>query len=156
MSWLLKIAKFLCGIVLATAVTSNAADCNVSTAGAAFGAYVSLSGTTGDTIGAVKVTCTGTVGELVSYTVSADWIVQGGLRSATDGKTPVLYALYIDGGRSQPWGDGSSGSFVISDNYQMGTPTSSRSYYVYGRIFAAQTSASAGNYTANVTLQLNY
>jgi len=156
MKWPLMIARFLCGIVLATAVTGKAAECNVSTAGAAFGAYVSLSGTTGDTIGAVKVTCTGTVGELVSYTVSADWIVQGGLRSATDGKTSVLYALYVDGGRSQPWGDGSSGSFVISDNYQMGAPTSSRSYYVYGRIFAGQTSASSGSYSANVTLQLNY
>lgn len=146
-----------CVVVLSSLPAQAAADCSISTAGVAFGAYDALSGNRRDTIGTVIVTCTGNVGDSVSYSISLDTTGdQGAYRIMTNGTHQLNYFIFTDNGYSQVWGDGSGGTIIVSDSYTMATGQTVHSYPMYGRIPASQTRTSSGTYGGDITVTLIY
>ena len=137
---------------------ARAQSCTASTMPAAFGIYQPLAGTAATTTGTVTVTCQAAVSLLVSYTMALS--VGGGTSFAArsmGGMSPRLgYQLYRDSAFSQVWGDGTGGTFTVTDGYLLSilVPVT-RSYTAYGRIPASEP-ASVGTYTDAVMVTLTY
>ena len=144
----------ICTLVSAPAFAT--AVCSVSSLGTAFGTYDTLSGSNKDVVGSISVTCTGSIGEAVSYTISlspgnGNFIA----RNMQAGGAQLQYNLYSDGARQIIWGDGTGGTSVMSDNYSLPAATSTRDYMVYGDI-PIQTGPPAGAYLDTVVITLMY
>ena len=147
---------FLCAGVCRPAFAQT---CSVSGTGVAFGTYVPSSGLGVTTTGTITVTCNpGVISLLVSYTIALS--IGGGssyaLRSM--GGTPVRlsYQLYRDLGYSQVWGDGSAGTYTVTDGYLLGVILPIvRTYTVYGAI-PANAPYSVGSYTDPIVVTITY
>ena len=143
-----------CTLVSAPAFAT--AVCSVSSLGTAFGTYDTLSGSNKDVVGSISVTCTGSIGEAVSYTIAlspgnGNFVA----RNMQAGSAQLQYNLYSDGARQIIWGDGTGGTSVMSDNYSLPAATSTRDYMVYGDI-PIQTGPPAGAYLDTVVITLMY
>src|ERR1700755_1190421 len=68
----LKVAVLLSFLIAlaGTEVKVAAAVCSVSSSGVAFGNYDSIGNVLRDTSGTISVTCSGSVGEVVNYTIA--------------------------------------------------------------------------------------
>ena len=136
----------------------RAQTCTASTQPVAFGMYQPLSGTTATTTGTVTVVCQATVSLLVAYTVALS--VGGGTSFAArsmGGMSPRLgYQLYRDSAFSQVWGDGTNGTFTVTNGYLLSVlvPVTTNAS-VYGRIAASQL-VNVGSYTDAVMVTVNY
>lgn len=127
----------------------------------AFGTYNTLSVTPGDATGNIQVTCGGLLGALVTYDIKlGTGLYSSSLspRKMSDGGVHRLnYDIYTTSGHSTIWGDGTSGTGVVSDSFTIlllgGT---SRTHSVYGRIPGGQASVPPGIYTDIVTITLDY
>ncbi len=135
--------------------------CTVSSTAAAFGNYAPApgAGTAVSTTATVTVVCNpGVISLLVTYTIALS--IGGGssyaLRSM-GGATPRLrYQLYRDSADTQVWGDGSAGTYTVSDSYTLGVLVPiTRTYTAYG-VIAANTLAAVGSYTDTIILTLTY
>jgi spore coat protein U-like protein len=145
-------------VTICAAVTAKAAvSCSVSGSGVAFGGYESILNRDRDTSGTIFVTCSGTVGEAVNYSVSLN---QGGGtllgRTLSGGSDSLRYNLFTNVGRSQVWGNGSAGTFVVSDRYNLTASTTTRQYTVFGCIPAGQRGIAANAYADMITITLDY
>jgi spore coat protein U-like protein len=139
------------------AAIANAAVCSVSTSGVAFGTYASILNQQRDTSGLVIVTCTGTEGESVNYTIS---LTAGGgsytTRTIASSNSSLSYNLYTDAARTQVWGDGTSGTTVVSGSLTLSGSSTVQNHTAYGRIPAGQNQARTGSYSDNMTVTLSY
>ena len=152
---LLRLLCCVCGLSLLSA--NAAADCSVSTAGVAFGAYDSLGGNRRDTIGTITVSCTGNVGDSVSCSISLDTTGdQGVYRVMTNGAHNLTYLIFADNGYTHVWGDGTGGSTVVTDSYRLNAHSNLHSYPMYGRIPSGQNRATSGTYVGDITITLVY
>jgi spore coat protein U-like protein len=130
-----------------------AASCSVSTSGVAFGSYDSLDGAPADTSGSITVSCTGTAGEVVNASISTT----PSTRNLQGPKTALAYQLYVDAARTQPWGDGTSGTTPLTGTLTVGSNGNvNQSFYVYGRIAGGQHSAAAGSYLDTLVVTLGW
>ncbi|MGA9564809.1 MAG: spore coat U domain-containing protein [Candidatus Korobacteraceae bacterium] len=146
-----------CVVGLNSLPAKAAANCSISTAGVAFGAYDSLGGTRRDTIGTVTVTCMGNVGDSASYSIALDTAGnQGVYRLMTNGTHQLDYLIFADNSYTQVWGDGSGGTVVVTDSFTLVTPQASHSYPMYGRIPGGQSRVPSGVYGADITITLIY
>ena len=144
-------------LIIMVAAGQAAVSFDVSTSGVAFGPYQSIRNVDRDTSGTISVTCTGTAGDSVNYAISLN--ANGGTlmsRTLSSVDSSLQYNLYTDIARSQIWGDGTSGTLVVSDNYSLETSPTRRDYTVYGRISSGQTGATFGSYTDNITVSVDY
>lgn len=141
------------------ACTGVACSCTVSTATVNFGTYNPQSATNTTANGTITTSCTAFLAGLISYTIA---ISTGGSGTYTNrrminGATPLLYNLYTSAAFTSIWGNGTGGSVIGTDS---NLPVSSipilRSYTVYGRMPALQTSAIAGTYTDTVVATVTY
>jgi len=162
--WLLSAVLFLAHGV------AFAADCAVSAAGVAFGVYDPLAVTSVDATGTVSVRCVWTssgspgaqrVAPVISLSagLAPGTLLQRRLR--TPAGDLLSYNLFRDAGRSQIWGDGSSGTFTAPTSPATlvlpasGSPrTGSRT--IYGRMPAGQTNASPGSYADTITVTVTF
>jgi spore coat protein U-like protein len=149
---------FMMLCVACFAATADAAvSCGVSTTGVAFGSYDPILGQNRDTSGTISVSCTGSSGDAVSYSLllsAGDGVFLS--RAMAGSAVPLQYNLYTDIGRSQVWGDGTSGTIVVSDSYSISTSPTVRNYNVYGRIPAGETAVTAAAYNDLIVVTLNY
>lgn len=152
---LLWTAAFLvsCAAARATPV------CSVSTSGVAFGSFNPLPGASADTVGTISVTCTGTAGDSVSYTLT----LSAGLGSFTTRKmllasNALYYNLYTDSGCTQIWGDTSSGTVSVADAMTgLSSAPQTKNYSVYSRIASGQNHAKGGaGYSDSLLVTLAY
>lgn len=134
--------------------------CSVSNTGVAFGTYTPLSGSGVTTTGTITVTCnpTGSISILVSYTISLS--IGGGssyaLRSMGGPAIRLRYQLYRDVAYSQIWGDGTAGTYTVTDGYLLGIVLPVvKTYTVYGAI-PANAAYSVGSYTDPVIVTVTY
>jgi spore coat protein U-like protein len=142
--------------VLMSTSAFAAAVCSVASTGTAFGNYDTLSGSNKDVVGIISVTCTGSIGDAVSYTIGLS--PGNGSFAARDmqaGGAQLRYNLYSDASRLMVWGDGTGGTSIVSDNYSLPAATSTRTYTVYGEI-PIQTGPIAGSYLDTLVITLNY
>jgi len=130
-----------------------AASCTVSTGGVAFGIYNTLGSQPDDSSGNITVSCTGTAGEVVNVTLST----ATNTRNLQSGGRALVYQLYVDVGRTQVWGDGTSGTATITGSITVGSNgTVLQSYYVYGRVAGGQSGAAAGSYSDTLLVTLSW
>ena len=149
--WLLLLAACaaLTGRASATAV------CSVSSTGAAFGAFDPITPAAKDTLGTITVTCTGTVGDAVSYTIALSPGAGNFVTRDMQGPSNITYNLFTDSGHQFIWGDGTNGTSLVSDTYTMSSGTVSRDYTVFGEI-PQQSGPTVGSYMDTLTITLTY
>lgn len=103
--------------------------------------------------GSVSVTATCTVG--TPYTLSLNAGAGAGAtmtqRQMTSGSDTLVYGLYRDAARTQPWGDGTGGSSTVSST---GTGLA-QAFTVYGRV-PSSANAAVGVYLDTVTVTATY
>lgn len=131
--------------VLATAPAA-AANCTISPQSVSFGNYDTLDSQPLDGVGNISVQCDA----MTSFTISLDsgsGTYSG--RQMTSGTNVLEYNLYTDASHVSIWGDGSSGTTVVSDS------ASSAEEPVYGRI-AARQDVPAGTYTDVIVVTVTY
>ena len=131
--------------------------CSASTDAVAFGSYNPLSSGDSDTTGTVRVTCTALVSIAVNYTIR---LGTGGSGSYAPRKLAFLgntlsYNLYTGPTRTSVWGDGTGSTQTISDGYALALLLVTRSYPIYGRLFAGQ-NATPGLYADTVVVTIDY
>lgn len=152
-----KLTALLCCFLALTSLAAIAATyCDVSGASVAFGTYDPLGPARRDTIGTISVTCTGSIGDRVNYSLLLDPGQNGVYGVMTNDAYELYYIIYSDNGYTQIWGDGTAGTGVVSDSYTMATSRTSRTYPIYGRIPAGQKRAKSGTYSASVRITLTY
>lgn len=149
-------------LLLSVSPAAQAAWCTISlVAPVNFGIYAPLSRTRADTTGTVTVRCRAapSLGETVGYTLS---LSSGGSgnpsdRKLSNGTSTLSQQLYIDAARSQVWGDGSSGTSVITQPAFYIAPASSvaHTHTIYARIPGHQ-GVRPGTYTDDVIVILTY
>ena len=138
-------------------ISQAAATCDISSSSSAFGNYDSIANQDRDTTAVVSITCSGTVGDSVSYTISlSSGSGAYSNRQLISAVGPLNYNLYTDISRSQVWGDGAAATATVGDSYTLSVSPSTRNYTIYGRIPAGQTSAMPGAYSDNIVMTLVY
>ncbi|MBL0943393.1 MAG: spore coat U domain-containing protein [Hydrogenophaga sp.] len=103
--------------------------------------------------GSVNVTAICTVGTPYTLSLSAGTGTGATMtqRRMTSGADTLVYGLYRDAGRTQPWGDGTGGSSTVAST---GTGLS-QSFTVYGRVPSSAT-ATVGVYLDTITVTATY
>src|SRR5579863_1032844 len=134
-------------VLSCAAASAGNAVCTVSTSGVAFGVFNPLPGLSADTNGTIAVTCTGAVSDTAAYTIA---ITSGmgsfSARKMLAGGGSLTYNLYKDSGCTQVWGDGSSGTSMVSDSVTLTSSSVTTNYVVYSRIAGGQQTAKANTY----------
>ncbi|MHA7835576.1 MAG: Csu type fimbrial protein [Algiphilus sp.] len=139
------------------------APCSIATTqNVVFGGYDPLNASALLSEGAVTVECSGSLLGLIgseTFAISLDTGASGTYspRAMTEvGGDGLSYNLYRDPARTEVWGDGTGGSFVVSDTIGglLTIGTQSEDYPVYGRIPAMQ-DVTAGSYSDVITVTLD-
>ena len=144
----------LCGY----AVGAAAQTCSASSSPVTFGTYDPLSALVNDSAGAISVSCTASVGAVVSYTIKLNGGSSGTIsaRKMSAGASNLFYQLYTNISRSTVWGDGTAGSSSVADSLLgIGVSAVVKPYTVFGRIGASQ-NVSSGVYADSVTVLVEY
>lgn len=136
-----------------------AASCTVQPSGLAFGAYDPFSPVPLDSMGTVLVSCSGTPGSLVAYTVRLGTGGSGSFaarRMRGNGPWSLDYNLYVNPARSLVWGDGNGGSQVVGEAFRLAhhRPVN-RVHAIHGRLFPRQNVA-PGPYADTLVLTLEF
>ncbi|MFN3235090.1 MAG: spore coat U domain-containing protein [Gammaproteobacteria bacterium] len=157
--------KILCLILLL--LLSNVAfakydsyDCSVSATPVAFGKYNPF-GSDVDVTGTVSVSCekyrSGSSKTLVKYTIKLSKGNSGSYseRKLESGSNALLYNLYTSGSYNEIWGNGKSGTEVVSDKYYLDGKVETKDYTVYGRIPGYQ-NVPVGSYTDTIKVRVKF
>ncbi|QJR14831.1 spore coat protein U domain-containing protein [Usitatibacter palustris] len=151
----LSLAMALC----APALPALAASCSVYSSTLAFGNYDVLSPTPLDSSTDVTILCFRTQnGETVNYTLTLS--IGGGtysMRTMNNGARTIDYNLYNSPAMtpSTIWGNGTSGTSLVSGSLPMTIVIRIATHTIYGRI-PAQQDVAIGTYSGSVTLTMNY
>lgn len=134
-------------------------SCSIATNNFDFGAYNPLSPTAKDLTGSLSVTCGSLLASIsVAYTVSLSTGNSGTYtqRSMLNGANILHYNFYTDVGRATIWGNGGSGTSMISNSYILGLlfPRTDN-FTIYGRIPALQ-NVPIGTYTDNIVATVTF
>jgi spore coat protein U-like protein len=110
------------------------------------------------------VTCTnvpGTGADNVAYSVALSPGVAGNFnpRRLASGAARLDYNLFRDAGRTQVWGNGTSGSFLVSGTMRVGSgqgnSTRTNTHDIFGRV-PAQQDAAVGAYADTIVVTLTF
>jgi len=140
-----------------------AADCTVSAVGVNFGVYEPFIATPDDSVGQITVICTHVSGPAteVRYTLTLSTGGSGSYapRRLRAGSGLLRYNLWSDPALSSIWGNGSSGTVIISGLLKVGPGVGneirSAVHPIYGRIPALQ-DAAEGDYLDSIVATLTY
>jgi spore coat protein U-like protein len=153
---LLRVLALL-GVLVAAPARASGANCSLVTTPLAFGKYDPSVGAPADFTATITVTCTASGITPVAIHGSITLAGAGGFasRQLASGAQHLRYQLYVDPGRTVPWGDGSGDALSVSG---VAGPTAPfrQAVTVYGRILARQTTAHVGAYTDLIIFVMNY
>jgi spore coat protein U-like protein len=136
-------------LMLGSAEALAAADCTVSAVGVNFGVYDPFITTPDDSVGEITVTCTHVSGPAtdVRYTLTLSTGGSGSYlpRRLRAGSALLAYNLWSNATQSSIWGNGSSGTVIITGSMKVGPGVGneirSAVHPIYGRIPALQDAA---------------
>jgi len=143
------------------ATAQAAVNCLISANPVSFGTYNPLTATPRDSTGRVSVSCTnsppgGTVSVTYRFRLGAGGAASFAPRQLGSGPNRLNYNLYSNTGRTNVWGDGTSGTVTVPGSFSVQlNQTRSRNHSVHGRIPALQDPA-AGSYTDNIVVTLEF
>ncbi|NWG39543.1 MAG: spore coat protein U domain-containing protein, partial [Hydrogenophilaceae bacterium] len=139
---------------------AGAASCSITSPTLNFGSYDPLAGTAKDNTAVLTVSCTRTVlpSEVVNYTLTSS--IGNGPNYATrrmvSGIEILNYNVYRNAARTQIWGNGTGGSFVITGSFNLNNATPrNRNHTLFGRIPQLQ-DAAAGAYGDTLVVTLTF
>ena len=145
------------GILLGASANSSALTCSASVGTLAFGNYSGVSGLPTDSQNTLTVTCSSLISILVSYTVSLSAGNSGNTaaRQLRQSSNSLNYNLFKDILHTNVWGTGAN---AVSDSYLLSILGIGvdRTYPIYGRIAASQSSAPSGSYSDTITVTVAY
>lgn len=151
--------------VLAPVPALAAYDCSVSVVGVNFGVYDPAAAQPDDSAGRIDVTCNSIRGsggvDDVAYGITMSPGLAGGFspRVLVSGTARLDYNLFRDAGRTQVWGNGTSGSFVVGGAMRVGpgvgNGTRTNTHDIFGRV-PAQQDAAMGNYVDTIVVTLTF
>ena len=131
------------------------AACTVSTTATSFGMYDIFSTFPTDSTGSITITCNETPPPNVTVSIGPS-LNSGGFyprkMRLTGGNDLLNYNLYTDATCTNVWGDGTSGTIVLTRKAHKNRPLT---LMVYGRIPTGQ-DVSAGSYSDILTVMLNW
>ncbi len=136
----------LSGVLALGAGPVWAAGCSVSTLGINFGVYDVFSSQPDDIIGSITVGCAASTSYSIAISTGFGTYAS---RTLTNGQYSLFYNLFVDSTRTSIWGDGTSGTSIVSATNQGHT------HSVYGRI-APRQNAAVGDYSDTVTVTVTY
>jgi spore coat protein U-like protein len=160
----LAVALVAAGAALAPPRADASFGCSASVVGVSFGSYDPVVATPDDSAGRVDVTCTnvpGTGADNVAYSVALSPGVAGNFnpRRLASGAARLDYNLFRDAGRTQVWGNGTSGSFLVSGAMRVGSgqgnSTRTNTHDIFGRVPARQ-DAAVGAYADTIVVTLTF
>jgi spore coat protein U-like protein len=142
---------------------AEAATCSASATGVSFGIYDASLTLPSDSTGSLTVSCSYTGGGVrdVGYVVTLNSTnsPNPATRWLAAGSAQLFYNLYRNAARTEIWGNGTGGSFVVSGSLKpgpgVGNETRSETYTVYGRV-PAQQDADFGNYGDMIVITLTF
>ena len=147
--------QWVTAALLMWSLKAAGAVCSLESVTLSFGRYDPLSSSATSSTGNIAVICSGTTGEIVSYSVALE-IPVGATRSMRTLSGRVLnYTLYTKPDYATVWGNGQAGTLPLVDSYALPAPSNVRNYPVYGRMPARQ-DVSAGVYNDIVNITLNF
>lgn len=152
MRYLLAILAFI-----ASAGAAQAQACSVSATTMGFPAYNAFSGSPADATSTVTVTCTGLLFIGVTYNVQLDGGQEGNILARKMQQGPgnkLAYQVYLDSGRTTPWGNGVQGS-TFGGTMLLGLFSRTNTRTVYGRIPASQ-HVQSGDYSDGPVMTVIY
>jgi spore coat protein U-like protein len=133
------------------APTAGTRTCAITATGVDFGVYETTNSVPADSTGTITYSCSQGGGALnVTVTIDSGFGASFN-RTMTNGTDRMNYNLYLDAGRTTIWGDGSSGTNVLTDK----VPGNSKQITatVYGRVFPRQ-NVGSGQYADGLTVTL--
>jgi spore coat protein U-like protein len=149
--------------LLAMVPTARAAvtfTCTVGATGVAFGTYNPLSPVGDSAVGSWTVTCnalgSGSATVAGTLTLSAGSSGSYAARTMKSGTHALQYNIYASAGHSQVIGDGSAGTFALSDS---GTVTAGQVYQITGSMYGFMPPSqdiAAGSYTDTIVVTVTY
>ncbi len=140
---------------LFTSVSITSALCTVSTTATSFGMYDIFSTFPTDSTGSITITCDESpppnVTVLIGPSPNSGGFYPRKMR-LTGGNDLLNYNLYTDATYTNVWGDGTSGTNVLTEKAHKNRPLT---LIIYGRIPTGQ-DVSAGSYSDILTVILNW
>jgi spore coat protein U-like protein len=128
------------------ATQAYAVNCTLGVQSVIFGSYDTLSAQNTDSAGSVSVSCDSSDSFTIALSSGHGTMLS---RQMQSGAYSMTYNFYTDSLRSIIWGDGTSGTVLVS-----ATGTSA-TYAVYGRIPAGQ-NLPAGSYGDSIAVTLTF
>lgn len=152
---------FAVSVLALPALPAQAANCTLRSSDLAFG--ISFPGQKVDSSAAVFLDCSSATGpETVSYAVALSAGRSNGyaprrMNMAT-GSATLDYNLFSDSNRTQVWGDGTTGTSVVTGSLMVasGMSSATATLPVFGRIFMGQTSTEPGDYSDLLVITLTF
>jgi spore coat protein U-like protein len=150
--------------VLAPSHALASYGCSVAVVGVNFGVYDAVAAAPDDSAGRVNVSCSnvpGTGVDNVAYSVALSPGSAGTFnpRRLAAGTGRLDYNLFRDAGRTQVWGNGTSGSFLVPGTMRVGpgqgNSTRTNTHDIFGRV-PAQQDAAIGAYTDTIVVTLTF
>jgi spore coat protein U-like protein len=157
-------ALLAAGATLVSLPATAAYDCSVAVVAVAFGDYNPVAALPDDSAGRVDVTCSnvaGTGADSVSYTVALSPGASGGYapRRLGAGNERLNYNLFRDAGRTQVWGNGSGGSYLVGGSMRVGPGVGNRTrtntHDIFGRV-PAQQDVAVGAYSDAIFVTVSF
>jgi spore coat protein U domain-containing protein, fimbrial subunit CupE1/2/3/6 len=155
-------------VALAACVFAGAAEaaltCTASATGVAFGVYNQFAASPLDSTGTVSFSCSLTFpssASNVKYTIGLSSGGSGSMlaRQMTSVPNQLAYNLYTSSAYAQIWGDGTSGTGVVSNTMKLGSPgfgwDQTDTYTIFGRILAGQ-NALPGTYSDTIIVTVTF
>ncbi len=151
------IVAVLASFALPARALCTSCTCTVSAPALTFGQYSPSQSLPTDNTGQVQVSCSGTAGVFVGYTVALS-SGQGSFaqRELKSGSKSLTYNLYADALRTQTWGDGTGGSTTVGGAVTLVLVGSiSSQHLMHGRIPARQ-NVGSGTYSDAINVTISY
>jgi spore coat protein U-like protein len=161
---------FVCFLLLPIAsagvITSpsvEAATCTASSTGVYFGEYNPVQRSPNESSGALLISCSRSGLDALPLTVSYGIDISRGSsssflpRTLKSGAYVLNYNLYRDLPRSDIWGDGTSGTSMVSGSMVLpaNSGAASMSHTIYGRISSGQ-NVGVGTYVDTIVVTITY
>ena len=122
----------------------------ISATPVSFGLYSVFRAEPTDSTGALSFMCTGATGNV---SIGLSGAGADGARAMTSGAESMAYNIYMDAGRTQVWGDGTSGAGPAV--YSRPADATTMTAVMYGRVFAGQ-DIMTGSYSTSLIATINF
>jgi spore coat protein U-like protein len=147
----------LLGLLLGSTAMVHAAACSLNTTGLSFGNFNLLDTAARDSSSSLTVACTGTTGEIVSYSLAASLLpAYSDTRIMTNGSYSLRYDFFVDAARTAVFGDGTHGSTLIGGSMTLSGSQGQAVHTIYARIEGHQNAVPPGSYGDTVNLTISY